>query len=304
MPIEFEVKDREKEKEEKEKPEKKKSEEKEEKKVEFTCLQCGKTFDSKKGLKIHQSLVHKEEKPEKKGEKEEPGKPECKPGEETETRETEGKTEKSEEEEKKEFPCPHCDKSFDSKRGLKTHKCLVHKEEKSGKEKKKTGDKKKEKSGKKKPKGPSLFSKLRSALKKLKPSLPKRTSEKGAEEKPSKPGKEETEEEPKEKTKEEALSGNRNYLETEIDELYQLVRKEEKIPVAEAAEKFNVPQEKIEEWGKILEEHHLLDLHYPAFGHPTLRMKGISKPERKEEPEKSKKAKKARGKEQRDIITR
>lgn len=67
--------------------------------------------------------------------------------------------------------------------------------------------------------------------------------------------------------------GNGGYLETDIDELYELVKKNGIVKIEAAAKKFNVKREQIEEWGRILEEHHLAILHYPPFGDPVLILK-------------------------------
>ncbi len=59
-------------------------------------------------------------------------------------------------------------------------------------------------------------------------------------------------------------------LETDIDKLLALVKEEGSIKFSKAAKKFNVPESKIEEWGKILEEYKLVKLHYPPIGDPKL----------------------------------
>ncbi|NIO21455.1 MAG: hypothetical protein GTN76_12120 [Candidatus Aenigmarchaeota archaeon] len=71
--------------------------------------------------------------------------------------------------------------------------------------------------------------------------------------------------------KEEVKGGK--YLETDIDELYEMVKKNGLVKIEAAAKKFNVKREQIEEWGRILEEHHLAILHYPPFGDPVLILK-------------------------------
>ncbi len=60
---------------------------------------------------------------------------------------------------------------------------------------------------------------------------------------------------------------------TPIDELFGLVMKSGKINVSDAAKKFNVHEARIEEWGKILEDHGLIEMHYPTIGKPELRKK-------------------------------
>ncbi|MBI2971318.1 MAG: hypothetical protein HYY37_02785 [Candidatus Aenigmarchaeota archaeon] len=58
---------------------------------------------------------------------------------------------------------------------------------------------------------------------------------------------------------------------TPIDELFAYVAKNGKVRVNEAAKKFNVHEVRIEEWAKILEEHGLIEVHYPPFGKAELR---------------------------------
>jgi hypothetical protein len=74
--------------------------------------------------------------------------------------------------------------------------------------------------------------------------------------------------EPKKKPEEED-----NFLETDVDKLYQIVKNENFIKISDAAKRFNLPKEKIEEWGNILESHELIKMHYPAFGEPILILK-------------------------------
>lgn len=64
--------------------------------------------------------------------------------------------------------------------------------------------------------------------------------------------------------------GGKDYLETDIDELYELIKKNGLIKVKIAAKKFKVDEERIEEWGRILEQHNLAILHYPPFGDPVM----------------------------------
>jgi len=61
-----------------------------------------------------------------------------------------------------------------------------------------------------------------------------------------------------------------DYLETDIDKLYRIISKNGMVRVTDAAKTLKVPKSKIEEWGRILEEHELIMLHYPPFGEPVL----------------------------------
>lgn len=66
------------------------------------------------------------------------------------------------------------------------------------------------------------------------------------------------------------LETERPLLETNIDKLLQLVKDEGKISFSKAAKNFDVPESKIEEWGKILEGYKLVRLHYPPIGNPII----------------------------------
>ena len=59
--------------------------------------------------------------------------------------------------------------------------------------------------------------------------------------------------------------------ETEIDALYRYVSQKGKVRIDDSARRFKVPQGVIQEWAKILEEHKLIAIHYPAFGSPVLK---------------------------------
>ncbi len=63
------------------------------------------------------------------------------------------------------------------------------------------------------------------------------------------------------------LKGN----ETELDVLYKKVKKKGKIKFSDAAKYLGVDKKKIEEWAGILEEHSLIQVHYPAIGEPELK---------------------------------
>jgi len=57
----------------------------------------------------------------------------------------------------------------------------------------------------------------------------------------------------------------RGYLETDVDKLYEMIKKGGIVKVKRAAKKFKVKEDRIEEWGRILEEHDLAILHYPPL---------------------------------------
>ncbi len=69
--------------------------------------------------------------------------------------------------------------------------------------------------------------------------------------------------------------------ETDIDILYKLVQDQGKINLSLLAKYFNVDKRKIEHWSRILEEHKLVELHYPPIGEIEVMMP-IPKNEKKE----------------------
>lgn len=87
------------------------------------------------------------------------------------------------------------------------------------------------------------------------------------------------------------LKGKIKYLSTDIDRLYSYVLERKKIKLSVVAKKFNVKKELVEEWGSILEEHRMIEMHYPVAGEPTLRIPSPKK-EKAKKPEKDKKGKK------------
>ncbi|MFH1294328.1 MAG: hypothetical protein ABIH90_00105 [Candidatus Aenigmatarchaeota archaeon] len=82
-------------------------------------------------------------------------------------------------------------------------------------------------------------------------------------------------------------------LETSIDKLYEMVQKEGEVKIRDAAKRFGVEPELAEEWGRVLESHELVEMHYPAFGELVLRSKSWAekhKHKKKAEPEEQPKA--------------
>ncbi|MFH1722034.1 MAG: DUF2226 domain-containing protein [Candidatus Altiarchaeota archaeon] len=62
-------------------------------------------------------------------------------------------------------------------------------------------------------------------------------------------------------------------VETSIDRLYELVQKYKTLKVDDRlARALRVSKTQIEEWAMILEEHNLLELHYPTIGEPVIKI--------------------------------
>ena len=57
---------------------------------------------------------------------------------------------------------------------------------------------------------------------------------------------------------------------TDIDSMYELIKEKKAIKVKALAKYFNVSNETILEWGRVLEEANLIKVHYPAFGDAIL----------------------------------
>lgn len=77
-----------------------------------------------------------------------------------------------------------------------------------------------------------------------------------------------------------------NVITTAIDKLLELVEKKGSISIKDAAKVFNVSRSQIESWVKILEEHELIEVHYPPIGEPELRKKELEKPGKKKKVKK------------------
>jgi hypothetical protein len=73
------------------------------------------------------------------------------------------------------------------------------------------------------------------------------------------------------------LKGNIKYLSTNIDAMQNYVLEKKVVKLADAARKFGVPKKNIEEWGRILEDHNMIEMHYPVTGEPTFRITGYDK---------------------------
>ncbi len=62
-------------------------------------------------------------------------------------------------------------------------------------------------------------------------------------------------------------------METDVDKIFNVIRKKGKITFDEIAKMFKVDLNTIEEWAKILEDHGLVEVVYPPVGSPELREK-------------------------------
>ncbi len=62
------------------------------------------------------------------------------------------------------------------------------------------------------------------------------------------------------------LVHKKNKSDTDIDVLYELIKKNKRLPLSKIAELFKVDKKVVEEWGKILEEYGYIIVDYPRFG--------------------------------------
>lgn len=63
---------------------------------------------------------------------------------------------------------------------------------------------------------------------------------------------------------------NKDNSKTDIDLLYDLLKREKNLRVSTAAKLLNVNKETVEAWGEILENGDLATLNYPRFGEPEI----------------------------------
>jgi hypothetical protein len=145
------------------------------------------------------------------------------------------------------------------------------------KKKIKPSKKKRKKPKKKKTKKLNWFKKFKinrkSKLKRTKPKKSKSSKKKSSLFKKFFKKKEKVEKNKQEKIKIQTtgtLSIKLGNYETEIDALYNKIIKEKKLSINDAMKSFKVTKELVEEWAKVLEEHKLITLRYPAMGSPLL----------------------------------
>jgi DNA-binding transcriptional ArsR family regulator len=66
------------------------------------------------------------------------------------------------------------------------------------------------------------------------------------------------------------IVGRTPKIETGVDRLLKLVKQKEKITLSEASENLGIPKDTVMSWGEVLEDHGLIDMHYPITGKPSL----------------------------------
>ncbi|MGC8812371.1 MAG: CBS domain-containing protein [Candidatus Aenigmatarchaeota archaeon] len=60
-------------------------------------------------------------------------------------------------------------------------------------------------------------------------------------------------------------------METDIDKILAVIKERKRVKFSELQKMFEVSKETIEEWARILEDHGLAEIFYPAIGEPELR---------------------------------
>lgn len=66
------------------------------------------------------------------------------------------------------------------------------------------------------------------------------------------------------------IVGKTPKIETGVDKLLKLVKSNEKITLSKACEDLGESRETVMSWGEILEDHGLIEMHYPITGKPSL----------------------------------
>lgn len=82
-------------------------------------------------------------------------------------------------------------------------------------------------------------------------------------------------------------------IETDVDKLYEMVRDKGIVKLREASKRLGIESDRVEEWGRVLEDHKLIKLHYPPVGEPVMILKKfkVEGEETEEAPKKKKKFK-------------
>lgn len=89
--------------------------------------------------------------------------------------------------------------------------------------------------------------------------------------------KEEVKEEPVDEPEEIEPRQMDEMVKTPIDELFELVMKKGSLKIKDAAKAFGVERSQMDAWAKILEDHDLIEIHYPPIGEPEIRKKTLAK---------------------------
>lgn len=76
-------------------------------------------------------------------------------------------------------------------------------------------------------------------------------------------------------SQEKLLEGLKKDYKAPLDGLFEMVMAKKKVRLRDAAKKFRVHEGKIEEWARVLQEHGLIDAHYPESGEPLLLKKSL-----------------------------
>ncbi len=66
---------------------------------------------------------------------------------------------------------------------------------------------------------------------------------------------------------------NKSNVNTSLDQLLDMIMEKGSLKISDAAKRLKMKDKQVEEWGKILEEHGLIEIQYPALGKPVLKKK-------------------------------
>ena len=73
------------------------------------------------------------------------------------------------------------------------------------------------------------------------------------------------------KQAETTIQSNTEVTETDFDKLVEYVNQKENVKLSQVAKIFKISAKTAEDWGKVLQNHSLVHIHYPTFGEPELR---------------------------------
>lgn len=74
--------------------------------------------------------------------------------------------------------------------------------------------------------------------------------------------------------------------ETDLDTLYNLLKAKKNLSIEAVSKVFSIKKEKALEWAKILENHELVRIEYPAFSSPEIKLNGKENENKKEDKNK------------------